>query len=74
MPKKEKSRHIASKIGMPKRKNEKKGCRRRRKAGIEQARSACQKEKIEEKECQDENKTCIKQAPQACQKEKTKKK
>ena len=74
MPVKEKSRDRSSEIGMPKRKNREKGCRRRRKAGIEQARSACQKEKIEEKECQDENKTCIKQAPQACQKEKTKKK
>ena len=50
MPEKEKSRHRASEIGMPKRKNEKKGCRRRRKAGIEQARSACQKEEIEKKD------------------------
>ena len=53
MPVKEKSRHIASMIGMPKRKNEKKGCRRRRKAGIEQARSACQKEKIEKKDAEE---------------------
>jgi len=37
-------------IGMPKRENREKGCRRRRKAGIEQARSACQKEKIEKKD------------------------
>ena len=53
MPVKEKSRHRASMIGMPKRKNEKKGCRRRRKAGIEQARSACQKEKIEKKDAEE---------------------
>ena len=50
MPEKEKSRHRASMIGMPKRKNEKKGCRRRRKAGINQARSACQKENLEKKD------------------------
>ena len=53
MPVKEKSRHRASEIGMPKRKNREKGCRRRRKAGIEQARSACQKEKIEKKDAEE---------------------
>ena len=50
MPEKEKSRHRASEIGMLKRENEEKGCRRRRKVGIDQARSACQKEKIEKKD------------------------
>ena len=50
MPMKEKSRHRVSVIGMQKRENREKGCRRRRKAGIEQARSACQKEKIEKKD------------------------
>ena len=50
MPVKEKIRHRASMIGMLKRENREKGCRRRRKAGIEQARSACQKEKIEKKD------------------------
>ena len=47
---KEKIRHRASEIGMPKRENSEKGCRRRRKAGIEQARSACQKEKMRKKD------------------------
>ena len=50
MPEKEKSRHRASEIGMLKRENREKGCRRRRKTGIDQARSACQKEKIEKKD------------------------
>ena len=50
MPEKEKSRHRTSAIGMLKRENREKGCRRRRKAGIEQARSACQKEKMRKKD------------------------
>ena len=37
MPMKEKSRHRVSVIGMLKRKIEKKGCRLKRKVGIEQA-------------------------------------
>ncbi len=50
MPVKEKNRHRVSVIGMQKRENREKGCRRRRKAGIEQARSACQKGKMRKKD------------------------